>query len=61
MIETSHEGFAVLDADRRFVFASARASASVDMPALAGAALTDVLPELGADDLAAIDAAIETG
>ncbi len=61
MIETSHEGVAVLDADRRFVYASPRAAATLGGEALTGTALHTALPELGPHEHDAIDAAIERG
>ncbi|MGI9646207.1 MAG: PAS domain-containing protein [Ilumatobacteraceae bacterium] len=61
MIETSHEGFAVLDADHHVVFANERAAATLGFGALTGADLHAVLPELGSDEHDAIDAAIASG
>jgi len=63
VVGISHEGLAVLDADRRIEFASARTSAAFGaaIDGLRGQTLTEVLPDLTAADLATIDSGSATG
>ena len=63
VVGISHEGLAVLDAERRFEFASQRTAAALGSTSdgLVGLELIEVLPELAVGDLAAIESSIASG